>query len=842
MPASDPVRSETGSFRLRRLRLAALWVGVLIILAIALSSVYGAWRARRYAIAANDRELSNMASALADQTAWTLEAVDLLLLDTAQWYSSEGQTLPRDRITAALTDRAAGVQEVRAVTIVDRQGRQLYSSRNSAPHEDVSDRSYFSAQLNGGAVGLFMSEPLITRSEGRAAVELSRRLEDAQGHFAGVVTATLELARLQQFYSAVDLGAASSIQLLRDDGLLIVRNPSIPQAVGRSFPVLLHPNSTSAPRLVSPIDGQDDFIALAPVRNAPLTIAVTRSRAAALQPWRDQTTGVLVRTLSLTVLAALILAALLRQIRRVALSDQALRESEERYALAMEGANDGHWDWQIAPDRMFLSPKMKALYGQNIEAPIKSRSEWLAHVTIHPDDQARWEATAQRHLDGLTPRYECEYRVRQPDGSWRWVLSRGHCLRDSHGRAVRFVGSASDITAQKLQQVEREKLEGQLRQSQKMEAIGTLAGGIAHDFNNILGAILGYGELAQQHAQEGSPVRRYLDSVMHAAERAQMLVARILGFSRSGLGDRAPVNVQFVIEEALELLEASLPSGIRLESRLEAGNAAVIGDATYLHQVAMNLCTNAIQAMEGGGVLGVTLDCIEVNERRALARGALALGRYVRLVVSDTGIGIAPAILERIFDPFFTTKGVGRGTGLGLSLVHGIVSDLGGAIDVQSRLGAGTRFEIWLPVAGETATPISEAAEALQRGHGQSVMIVDDERALVALAEEVTAELGYEPVGFDSSSAALAAFRAQPGRFDVLLTDEAMPELQGTELAREIRRLRPDLPILLMSGYGGTQLTSRAAEIGINEVLRKPLHRRELAAALARVVPVTSES
>src|SRR5579862_8855538 len=179
MPASDPVRSETGSFRLRRLRLAALWVGVLFILAIALSSVYGAWRARRYAIAANDRELSNMASALADQTAWTLEAVDLLLLDTAQWYSSEGQALPRDRITAALTDRAAGVQEVRAVTIVDRQGRQLYSSRNSAPHEDVSDRSYFSAQLNGGAVGLFMSEPLITRSEGRAAVELSRRLEDA---------------------------------------------------------------------------------------------------------------------------------------------------------------------------------------------------------------------------------------------------------------------------------------------------------------------------------------------------------------------------------------------------------------------------------------------------------------------------------------------------------------------------------------------------------------------------------------------------------------------------------------------------------------------------------------
>jgi PAS domain S-box-containing protein len=840
--ASSALPSETGSFRLRRLRLAALWFGVLIILAIALSSVYGAWQARRYAIAANERELSNLAGALADETAWTLEAVDLLLLDTAQWYSSEGRTLPRDRISASLEDRAAGVQEVRAVTIVDGQGKQLFSSRVSALREDVSDRSYFTAQMNGSAAGLFMSEPLVTRSEGRAAVELSRRLEDAQGHFAGVVTATLELSRLQQFYSAVDLGPISSIQLLRNDGLLIVRNPATPQAVGRYFPVLLHPNSTGVPRVVNPVDGRDDFIALAPVRNAPLTIAVTRSRAAALQPWREQTTGVLVRTLILTVLAALTLAALLRQIRRVAVSDRALRESEERYALAMEGANDGHWDWQIGPDRMFLSPKMKALFGQDVDAPIRSRSEWLAHITIHPDDRQRWEATAQRHLDGLTPRYECEYRVRQPDGGWRWVLSRGHCLRDSQGRAVRFVGSASDITVQKLQQTEREKLEAQLRQSQKMEAIGTLAGGIAHDFNNILGAILGYGELAQQHAQEGSPVRRYLDSVMHAAERAQMLVARILGFSRSGLGDRAPVNVQFVIEEALELLEASLPAGIRLESHLEAGNAAVIGDATYLHQVAMNLCTNAIQAMEGGGVLRVTLDCIEVEERRAVLRGALAPGRYVRLIVIDTGAGISPSVLERIFDPFFTTKGVGQGTGLGLSLVHGIVSDLGGAIDVWSRLGEGTRFEVWLPVGGETSTPTVETVRALHHGQGQSVMIVDDERALVALAEEVTAELGYEPVGFSSSGTALAAFRAQPGRFDVLLTDEAMPELPGTELAREVRRLRPDLPILLMSGYGGTQLTLRAAEIGINEVLRKPLHRRELAAALARVLATTSRS
>jgi PAS domain S-box-containing protein len=565
-------------------------------------------------------------------------------------------------------------------------------------------------------------------------------------------------------------------------------------------------------------------------------IAVTRDESAALHPWRDETIRTGIRTLIITLLGAFTIAVLLRQIRRVAAGERALRESEERYALAMEAANEGHWDWIAATDRLFLSSKMKTLYGFSADSEITSRSAWLARVEIHPDDRPRFEAALKDHFEGITPHYECDYRVRQPDGEWRWLHARGHCLRDSAGRPVRFIGSTSDVTAQKVAQANKEQLEAQLRQSQKMEAVGTLAGGIAHDFNNILGAILGYGELAHQYSAEGSPLRRYLDNVMHAAERAQALVERILGFSRSGVGERAPVNVQFVIEETLELLEASLPAGIRLESKIDAGNSAVIGDATYLHQVAMNLCTNAVQAMKSGGVLRVILDRAEVKERRTLSRGSLVPGRYVRLTVSDTGVGIPPAVLERMFDPFFTTKGVGQGTGLGLSLVHGIVIDLGGAIDVTSTAGEGTSFEIWLPVAGETAVPVAEADRKLPHGNGESVMIVDDERPLVALAEEITAQLGYEPVGFDSSSAALKAFRETPQRFDAVLTDEAMPDLVGTELAREIRRLRPAVPIILMSGYGGTQLTNRAAEIGVNEVLRKPLHRRDLAEALARVL------
>jgi nitrogen-specific signal transduction histidine kinase/CheY-like chemotaxis protein len=406
------------------------------------------------------------------------------------------------------------------------------------------------------------------------------------------------------------------------------------------------------------------------------------------------------------------------------------------------------------------------------------------------------------------------------------------------GKPLRLVGSAMDVTAQKQAQIEKEQLESQLRQSQKMEAIGTLAGGIAHDFNNILGAIIGYGELAMQESAEQSALRRYLDNVMHATERAKLLVERILGFSRSGLGDREPVNVQSVVLETTELLEASLPKEIRLTCKIEAGNAAVVCDATYLHQVAMNLCTNAIHAMPNGGVLSVNLERAQLSECRTLYRGVLSPGPYVLLAVADTGAGIPAAVLDRIFDPFFTTKEVGAGTGLGLSLVHGIVTDLGGAIDVKSNLGEGTTFEIWLPVSGEIAVAEIEPEQALPHGNGQTIMIVDDEGPLLALAEEIIAQAGYEPVGFRSSTAALAAFRSKPNRFDAVLTDEVMPELTGSELAQAIRKLRAAIPIILMTGYSGGDLTGHAAELGIGQVLRKPLRRRDLAESLARAVNI----
>ncbi|HSN33747.1 MAG TPA: ATP-binding protein, partial [Ideonella sp.] len=420
---------------------------------------------------------------------------------------------------------------------------------------------------------------------------------------------------------------------------------------------------------------------------------------------------------------------------------------------------------------------------------------------------------------------------------------RGVALRDAAGRPYRMAGSMEDITDIKEAEAERARLQSQLLQAKKLEAIGTLAGGIAHDFNNILAAILGYGEMAQKDAPEASAQRRHIEAALSAAMRAKSLVERILAFSRSGIGDRVPVHVQCVVDEALDAVAASLPPGVRLVRELRAGDAAVLGDPTQVHQVVMNLCANAVQAMKSQGTLTVTLD---LGEQGAVhcATSVLSGGRrHLRLAVCDTGSGIAPELLERIFDPFFTTKDVGVGTGLGLSLVHGIVTDLGGGIEVRSRLGEGSTFTVYLPWsdAGAAADPVEGVElEALPEGAGQTVLLVDDEEALVRLGEEMIAQFGYEPVGFTSGEAALAAFRTDPGRFDAVYSDESMPGLTGSELARQIRALRADIPIVLMTGYVTPALQARAHGAGVHAVLAKPLSRRELARslhALLRRVP-----
>jgi signal transduction histidine kinase/ActR/RegA family two-component response regulator len=387
-----------------------------------------------------------------------------------------------------------------------------------------------------------------------------------------------------------------------------------------------------------------------------------------------------------------------------------------------------------------------------------------------------------------------------------------------------------------LRQLERhERVTTQLHQSQKLEALGTLAGGIAHDFNNVLGAVLGYGELASQHCPPGSLQQRYIDNIIVAANRARDLVARILAFSRPGVGSVRPVSLQKLIAEMHSLTLASLPPGVTLEVTVPPEPLVAAGDAAQLHQMLANLVTNAVQAVARGGQVRVRVAPAAVSEARDCTVGRLQPGRYARIDIIDSGAGMSSAQVERIFEPFFTTKPLGTGTGLGLSLVHGIVLDHGAALELDSRLGSGTTFSVYLPLSdGE---PSQEPAPLVApQGKGETILVVDDEESLVDIAEEVLAALGYEPVGCLGAQEALRLFRASPQRFDAVLTDVLMPEMSGVELLAELRTLRPELPAILVSGYGGADLKTAAQAAGAQAVLTKPLAAAELAQCLAAVL------
>jgi PAS domain S-box-containing protein len=506
-------------------------------------------------------------------------------------------------------------------------------------------------------------------------------------------------------------------------------------------------------------------------------------------------------------------------------SETALRASEQRYALAMSAAGEGHWDWDIQKDEFYGSPRMMELYGFPPDTVFAGRADFLARFPFHPEDKPKWAQAVAEHFAGRSARFDLEIRM-LPRGELRWIHLTGMCQRDDSGTPVRWSGAVSDVT-------ERRRLEEQLRLAQRMEAMGTLAGGIAHDFNNILATILGYGEMALRDAPEGSRLRRDVAQIVAAGERGRALVDRILAFSRSGMGERVQVHVESVAREALDQLAPKLPPGVQVSARLQAGQAAMLGDCTQVHQVLSNLMLNGVQAMESGGVLRVVLETRSFGARALATVGSVAAADYIVLTVSDDGAGIPPALLGRIFDPFFTTKEVGVGTGLGLSMVHAIVTELGGAISVASTEGKGSTFTVYLPRFGEVAAGgCTSTQPAVPRGQGQRVLVVDDEEALARLAGAMLDDLGYAHATFTSPAQALAAFSAAPERYDAVITDERMPGMTGSELIRALRGIRAGIPIVLASGYAGAALAHQG---GAGGVLRKPYTMMELAQVLAQI-------
>ncbi len=392
---------------------------------------------------------------------------------------------------------------------------------------------------------------------------------------------------------------------------------------------------------------------------------------------------------------------------------------------------------------------------------------------------------------------------------------------------------------QKKTEEEKSALQKQIRQMQKMQAIGTLAGGIAHDFNNLLTPILGYASLIrQQSGKNGSKFKESLDQIINAGNRAKELVQQILTFSRQTEHERKPLQLQPIIKETVKLLRSTIPSTIEFHENIQPDCGTILANATEVHQIIMNLCTNAYHAMlENGGILEISLKAVDVDPNLAKSHPKLFEGGYIELTVKDTGHGMDAYVSERIFEPFFTTKVMGEGTGMGLAMVHGIVESLNGAIIVESEKGKGSAFHVYLPQFEATVVPESKMSDfELPRGQKERVLLVDDEESIITFGQNALNFLGYDVTTRTSSIEALALFKSKPAAFDLVITDQVMPNMSGTELCEKMVGMQPNLPVILLTGFSQQLQSEKIKKIGIREFIMKPIIISELATLVRKVL------
>jgi len=507
---------------------------------------------------------------------------------------------------------------------------------------------------------------------------------------------------------------------------------------------------------------------------------------------------------------------------------RALRESQERFQFVARATNDAVWDWDLVADARWWNEGVNTIFGYTPAQVAPDASWW--YENIHPEDRDRIVTDVHAAIDRGAESWSAEYRYRKADGSYADVFDRGYVLHDAEGKPVRMIGAMMDVT-------QRKQLEDELRQAQKMEAVGRLAGGVAHDFNNLLTIIMGRSALLLGRLKAEDPSRKSVELIQKTAARAASLTGQLLAFSRKQVLQRKVLDLNAAVGEMSDMLRRLIGEDIDLLLTLGPAAGRVNADPSQLEQALLNLAVNARDAMPRGGTLGVETDRVELGPAPPDRPEALPPGPYAVLRVMDTGMGMDAATQARIFEPFFTTKGPGKGTGLGLSMVHGVVRQHGGAIHVRSVMGGGTTFEIYLPQVG-AAAPASTGDDAGSRPTtGQeTILLVEDEEDVRALAREVLERQGHSVLEAGDGVQALQRYEAEGERIDLILTDVVMPRMSGRELVDRVRALRPTMPVLYMSGYTEDAILRHGVRDASMLLLGKPFTPADLIGKVREVL------
>jgi PAS domain S-box-containing protein len=511
-----------------------------------------------------------------------------------------------------------------------------------------------------------------------------------------------------------------------------------------------------------------------------------------------------------------------------------LQDAEAKYRGIFENAVEGIY--QSTPDGRYIAvnPAMARMYGYATpEELMHSVSDIQNQIYVDPAQRERFQQLMDKSdlVRGL------EYEVRRRDGTTLWISESARVVRDAGGAVRYYEGFIDDITQRKEAEAARTRLEKQMVQAQKMEAVGLLAGGIAHDFNNILCAMLGFTDLALADQQVAGVTRRNLQQVLRSAERASDLIKRILTFSRSSEIKQRPLRLGPLLRESAKLLNAALPSSITVNINMETEADTIIADPTEIHQVIMNLGTNAGHAMrQTGGRLEFNVSTLQLTTGQASRMPPLRPGPHLCLTIKDTGHGMSREVLERIFDPFFTTKPAGEGTGLGLTLVQTIVGHCGGYMTLESHVGLGTTFWIYFPHDPNVAVAPEENRPRIVPGHREWLLVVDDEPVILHLMQQYLRKMNYRVITRADSAEAFDTFRKDPKRFAAVITDHTMPCLQGAELAGELGKIRSDLPVILMTGLSCLPDLSGSPFAACRAVIRKPVDFPDLSRRLRQFI------